>query len=276
MNADGSDPHAVTANETAALSPEFLPGGRIIYSRTNKQNLDEIVSVNSDGSGATIESDPSKNSYRGPAHGPSKGTFVAYGTGPVEPEPPEGYHRAPGFEAGQLFRDGPVLVTAPFRRTLPDRQIDFNPIRYFSAVLNPRENLILHTAPLTNDAADDLFPVFSPTANQIAFASNRDNPKADVFDVYLLDLDADGAPGKVRRITHDEGQHGHLQYSYDGKWLIFASEQGGISDEQPIAPAAQLYGELYAYRIKDGTMIRLTNNKWEEGVPSWEAPLRAK
>ena len=34
-----------------------------------------------------------------------------------------------------------------------------------------------------------------------------------------------GAPGKVRRITHDEGQHGHLQYSYDGKWLIFKSDQ---------------------------------------------------
>ncbi len=27
---------------------------------------------------------------------------------------------------------------------------------------------------------------------------------------------------------------------------------------------------------KDGIMIRLTNNKWEEGVPSWEAPLGAK
>ena len=62
MNADGSRPHAVTVDETAALSPEFLLGGRIIYSRRNTQNLDEIVSVNSDGSGATIESDPSKNS----------------------------------------------------------------------------------------------------------------------------------------------------------------------------------------------------------------------
>jgi Tol biopolymer transport system component len=393
MSADGSDPHAVTADETAALSPEFLADGRIIYSRRNKQNLEEIVSVNRDGSEATIVSDPSKNNYRGPARGPSQGTFVAYGTGPVEPEPVDGYHRAPGPEAG-IFRDGPVLVPgAPFRRTLPDRQIDLYPIRYFSAILNPRENLILHSAPgvpsgtadflvsridgseqrkileldprnvlsgigwskdgqwivftrgggpsavinakteadvwkmrsdasdlqnltpntpgfdgfpsfsgdgkqivfrsarngsldlylmnadgsnvrrLTNDAANDLFPVFSPSANQIAFVSNRDNPTSDVYDIYLLDINADGTPGKVRRITHDEGQHGHLRYSYDGKWLIFASERGGISDEQPIAPAAQLYGELYAYRISDGTQVRLTHNKWEEGVPSWEAPL---
>ena len=398
--ADGSNPHAVTVDETAALSPEFLSGGRIIYSRRNKANLDEIVSENRDGSGAAIESDPSKSSYRGPAHGPSKRSFVAYGAGPVEPEPTEGFHRAAGFEAGQLFKDGPVLVAgAPFRRKLPDRQIDLYPIRYFTAIMSPSENLILHTAPsapskpvelwasridgsqqhrllelepsptqqtfsgmsfsrdgqwialtrgggptavktarneadvwkvrsdgsdlqnltpntpgfdgypsfsgdgkqivfrsgrngnldlylmnadgssvrrLTNDSANDLFPVFSPTANQIAFASNRDNPKIEIFDVYLLDLNADGTPGSVRRITHDEGQHGHLQYSYDGKWLIFASERGGISDEEPIAPASQLYGELYAYRIRDGAMIRLTDNKWEEGVASWEAPIGAK
>jgi Tol biopolymer transport system component len=291
------------------------------------------------------------------------------------------------------------VTGAPFRRKLPDREIDLYPVRYFTAILSPRENLLLHTsasAPsmpvelwasridgsqqrrllelepsptqqtftgmcfskdglwiaftrgggptavktatneadvwkmrsdgsdlqnltpntpgfdgypsfsgdgkqivfrsgrngnldlylmnadgsnvrrLTNDGANDLFPVFSPTANQIAFASNRDDPKADMFDVYLLDLNADGTPGKVRRITHDEGQHGHLQYSYDGKWLIFASERGGISDEEPIAPAGQLSGELYAYRITDGAMIRLTDNKWEEGVPSWEAPIRVK
>ncbi len=130
---------------------------------------------------------------------------------------------------------------------------------------------------LTNDHAIDLFPSFSPTSNQIAFVSNRDNAKSQIFDVYLLDLDAKSdAPGKIRRITHDEGQHGHTQYSYDGKWLIFASEAGGISDEHPVAPASQLYGELYAYRISDGTMVRLTDNKWEEGMASWEAPLSGK
>jgi len=395
MDADGSNPRAITPWETAAISPEFLPNGGILYARTNKQRREEIVSVNADGSGAQIESDNSDNSYWAPSRGPSAGSFVAYGTGPVDPEPPGGYHRAFPVETG-IFGNGPVLVAgAPFRRELPDREIDLYPIRYFSAILNPREDLIIHGAPsapsnpvelwasridgseqrkileleptptqqsfsgmswskdgqwvaftrgggptavktpknaagiwkmrsdgsalqdltpnapgfngypsfsgdgrqiafisgregsldiylmnsdgtavrqLTNDHAINLFPAFSPASNQIAFVSNRDNPKSDIFDVYLLDLDPTGAPGKVRRITHDEGQHGHTQYSYDGKWLIFASEAGGISDEQPLAPTSQLYGELYAYRIKDGTMIRLTDNKWEEGMASWEAP----
>jgi hypothetical protein len=30
---------------------------------------------------------------------------------------------------------------------------------------------------------------------------------------------------------------------------------------------------MYTYRIADGTLVRLTHNKWEEGVPSWEAAV---
>jgi TolB-like protein len=52
--------------------------------------------------------------------------------------------------------------------------------------------------------------------------------------------------------------------------------RGGINDEQPLSNSTQLYGELYAYRVLDGTMIRLTNNKWEEGLAWWEAPLAGK
>lgn len=81
----------------------------------------------------------------------------------------------------------------------------------------------------------------------------------------------------MRRLTNNTGQKGHLGFSWDGEWLVFASEEGGISDETPLAPAAQPYGELYAYRIGGGAMVRLTHNKWEEGIPSWQrglAPLR--
>jgi Tol biopolymer transport system component len=393
MDADGSNPRAVTQWETNALSPEFLPDGRIMYSRPNKQSRVEILSVNPDGSQMRIESDESDNSYWAPQRGSSAGSFVVYGTAPVKPEPQGGYHRAPGAEAG-IFPDGPVLVAdTPVRKKLPDRQIALYPIRYFSAILSPRSDLIIHAAPgvppnpvelwaskvdgtqqhrilqlgstqnmftgiswskddqwiaftrggfpvakseadvwkmrpdgsdlqnltpdtpgfdgypsfsgdgkqivfvserngnfdlylmdadgsrvrrLTDDHATNLFAAFSPTSSQIAFVSNRDDPKSDIFDVYLLDLDANGAPKGIRRITRDEGQHGHVQYSYDGKWLIFTSGRGGINDEQPLSAQIQVYGELYAYRMSDGSMIRLTDNKWEDGEAWWEAPFAVK
>src|SRR6185312_774706 len=82
MNADGSNQRAATPWETSALSPELLPDGRIFYSRVNIEKREEIVSVNTDGSGLRIESDDTNKSYWAPTRGPSAGTFVAYGTGP--------------------------------------------------------------------------------------------------------------------------------------------------------------------------------------------------
>jgi Tol biopolymer transport system component len=123
---------------------------------------------------------------------------------------------------------------------------------------------------LTDDGANYLDPAFSPTANRIAFVSNRMDPTSVLYDVYLMELADNRGAESIRRITATEGQEGHVAFSYDGEWVVFASEQGGISDESPLYPEPQAYGEIYAYRIGDGTTVRLTHNKWEEGVPSWE------
>jgi Tol biopolymer transport system component len=389
MNGDGSNQHVITPNETVALSPKFMPDGRIVYSRKTKDGLWQIVSIDTDGSHDRVESDSSKNGYWEPARGPSNGTIVAHGTGPNLTAPSErDYPRAPAVG----IVDGPFLAAgAPFRKQLPDREIDLYPIRYFTALLNPRKDLLLLTAPgvgsgifisrtdgsqqhklfgydrgqigfassswsrdgewiafsrgdvrkpaaesdiwkmrsdgselqnltpnspgndsypsfsgdgkqivfrsgrgggsdlylmnadgtnvrrLTNSSDDKVFPVFSPTSRQIAFLSNRDTPESTLYEVYLLDLNNDGSPAQLRRVTRNNVQEGHPAFSYDGKWLIFSSEQGGISDEEPLVQAiqfdAQIYGEMYAYRIQDGMTVRLTHNKWEEGIPSWEEAL---
>ena len=123
---------------------------------------------------------------------------------------------------------------------------------------------------LTDGGANYLDPVFSPTANRIAFISNRTAPSSVVYDVYLIELDDDRGVQSIRPITTTDGQEGHLAFSHDGEWLAFTSEQGGISDEQPLYPQPQAYGEIYALRLSDSTTIRLTHNKWEDGAPSWE------
>ena len=103
--------------------------------------------------------------------------------------------------------------------------------------------------------------------------SDRDNVGSGLYDVYLMDLDPVLRSGRIRRLTNGGDQKGHLTFSWDGKWLLFASEQGGISDETPVAPAAQPYGEMFAYRLADGRMVRLTHNKWEEGIASWRTAI---
>ena len=135
---------------------------------------------------------------------------------------------------------------------------------------------------LTNNPANDTFPAFSPRNDEIAFSSNRDgtlDPKTNnrTFEIYTMKVSADGVAGPVRRLTHSNSQNAHPQYSPDGEWLIFTSEQAGINDEEPLVNTVifspQIYGELYLCRLKDGKLFRLTNNKWEDGFPSWVLPV---
>jgi Tol biopolymer transport system component len=70
---------------------------------------------------------------------------------------------------------------------------------------------------LTNGSWRDNFPVFSPDGTAIAFSSDRDGPK-DVrgnrtFDNYILQLNSDGTPGALRRLTTDSGQDSHPYFS---------------------------------------------------------------
>lgn len=131
---------------------------------------------------------------------------------------------------------------------------------------------------LTSNPAYDSFPAYSPTGDEIAFASNRDGDidkqtGIRTFEIYTMKINPDGSAGAMRRITNSPGQDCHPQYSPDGKWIIFVSERAGINDEEPLInqvfTTPQPYGELYAIRLSDGFTVRLTENKWEDGIPSW-------
>ena len=137
---------------------------------------------------------------------------------------------------------------------------------------------------LTSDEARENFPVFSPDGTTIAFSSNRDGARDRfgnlTFDNYLLAVASDGTPGELQRISDDPGQDSHPWFSPDGQWIVYTSERGGINDEEPMVQEVvfgpQMYGELFARRLRDGLEIRLTHNKWEEGNPFWLRPPKSQ
>lgn len=136
---------------------------------------------------------------------------------------------------------------------------------------------------LTSHPASETFPAISPRGDQVAFASDREGMLDEAtgrrtFDVYTLDLEPDGTPGELRRITRNASQDAHVGYSPDGEWLVYASGQAGLADEAPLVQEVlfnpQLYGEIYAYHLRERTTVRLTHNKWEDGAPVWVPAAR--
>lgn len=120
---------------------------------------------------------------------------------------------------------------------------------------------------LTEDPAVDTMPAFGPEGDRIAFTSERGGD----YEIYILQLTDDGGAGELRRVTESPGRDTHPKFSPDGKWLVFASERGGMNDESPLIPVfnPQPYGEIFAVNLEDGTLVRLTYNKWEDGTPTW-------
>jgi len=80
------------------------------------------------------------------------------------------------------------------------------------------------TAPkaLTNDAAKDVGPDWSPDGTKIAFNSDRDGN----FEIYVMNADGTG----VKRLTTNPGDDGFPAWSPDGTKIAFASDHNGNVD----------------------------------------------
>jgi Tol biopolymer transport system component len=137
-----------------------------------------------------------------------------------------------------------------------------------------------HVQRLTDNDARDNFPAFSPNGDAIVFSSDRDSELDALgfksFDNYVMEIEPDGSPGTVTRVTDHPGQDSHPWFSPDAEWIVYTAERYGITDEEPMVQeilfGPQMYGEIYARRLSDNLTIRLTHNKWEEGNPVWFGP----
>ncbi len=101
---------------------------------------------------------------------------------------------------------------------------------------------------LSQNPGDDRNPSFSPDGSQIAFVSSREGePEGGPF-IYIMD-----ANGKDIRRLNDNPQSDLPDWSHDGNWIVFTSQ-----DDIFVIPAD---GNAMA--------INLTNSPEKDSMPSW-------
>ncbi|MBM3240254.1 hypothetical protein FJZ31_28560 [Candidatus Poribacteria bacterium] len=123
---------------------------------------------------------------------------------------------------------------------------------------------------LTNDPAEDTWPVWSPDGTQIAFCSERDGNK----EIYVMDSD-----GKNQiNLSNNPGPDDEPDWSPDGKKIAFLSKRGGdigicvmdadgknivmIANELAIGgPAWSPDGKKIAFNKGKGICVMDTNGK---------------
>src|ERR1051326_5811659 len=71
---------------------------------------------------------------------------------------------------------------------------------------------------LTDNAARDVYPRFSPDGNWIAFSSNREGN----YDVYVVAA----AGGKPKQLTYHSADDNVVTWTPDGKKIVFTSSRG--------------------------------------------------
>ncbi len=166
---------------------------------------------------------------------------------------------------------------------------------------------------VTQNAANNAFPSFSPDGQQLVFRSGRDQAKnlyimnrdgsglrrltqgkwTDTmvdwsptgewiafasdrdgqFDIWLIKPEGSG----LRKLIGGGGRHNHPHFSPDGQWLVFTSQRAGYSAEEIALPHQfQPYGDLFAIRFDGTNLLRLTHNGYEEGTPAWGPTLGLK
>ena len=108
---------------------------------------------------------------------------------------------------------------------------------------------------VTNDAAVDLDPAWSPDGTKLAFSSDR----AGSEDIYIRDLKA----GTDRRLTSMPDSERSAVWSPDGQSIAFVSYLDFYQ------------GEVYVVAAAGGTPRKVVDRSFGPGIPSWTGDGRS-
>jgi TolB protein len=127
-----------------------------------------------------------------------------------------------------------------------------------------------HIRQLTRLGGTATMPAISPDGRRVVYTAEGERGSGMKLWIQAIDDPEDSGRLLEPRRAHLNGQDMHPRFSPDGRWVVFVSDRGGYLDEwvrSGLQP--QPYGELYAVPVDGGPAVRLTHDKWEDGLPFW-------
>lgn len=109
------------------------------------------------------------------------------------------------------------------------------------------------TLRLTNDAANDESPRWSPNGSRIVFQSDRDNVFSGMADVYVMNADGSGQT----RLTSAANDDSAPVWSPDGSKIACQTARSGVSYQ------------VYTMNSDGSGQVNISNNASNDKQPSW-------
>jgi TolB protein len=253
MKADGSDVRQLTTLQDDSYGPSYSPDGKLIAFAHGSNGKSDVYVMSSDGSDAhRLTTDGLDNSH---PHWSPDGRHIVFNSSRTTPPADRADPTREQDDIFSIALDGSDLRPHTHCNavcTYAFLSPDLTKIVYRKVTNTPGMNWDLGEATrnseiavanadgsneriLTNNAAFDGWPAWSPDGKYIAFASNRMGP-ANHGQIFVMSPDGSG----LRRVSALPGSYVQPSWSADGQ-KIYAYEATEIGDDE--------WGDVVVFKV---------------------------
>ena len=230
MNVEGGEIHQLGDFPLGAETPVFSPDGqRIVFDVYVGENNNDVFTINADGSG--LEQLTDSPGYDGHPHWSADGQRIVFNSDRASPDLSVGWNdrwheifsmKADGSDVRQHTRCQAVCTYGSLspdnKKVLYRKVIKVAGFNWELGSIEKNSEIFIADSDgkneinISNNAAFDGWPVFSPDGKRIAFASNRSGP-ARTGQIWLMNSDGTG----LQQLSKGPWSHAQPAWTFDGQ-----------------------------------------------------------